>query len=502
MLGVWNWWRKLSENSGEDKETQKETASLQPKKASVATVKEQLQNIDDVIYRKMYIGTEEVSLFFVDSLVDKKQLQETVFDPLTGAEASFIQCWLQDAEKINQDFLSDVLQSVLSGYTVLFFPVRNLIIRVDTFGPPERSITTSESESTVLGPQDSFTESLQTNLSLIKRRLKSVHLKTKIIPLGTETNGSVSVLYMENIANEENVQRALFRIQNVEFQGFVGMSMLKQAMEDKPYSPFPQFGMTQRPDNAVASLLDGRIIIMLDGSPEAIICPSTFFEMFSSPEDFYNRWTTASLLRCIRFFGFFLTILLTPTYVSVLTYHQEMLPTPLLTLLTESRSKVPFPPLLEALGLELVIDILREAGTRMPTKIGQTIGIVGGIVIGTAAVEAGLASNILIVVVAISALLSFLPSNFLLSNASRFIRYWFIIAAGLLGIYGQTIALAWLFAHLLNLTSLGTPYMTPVIPRSWTDLQNGLLRAPISFLFRRAGASRAKRHFTRPLDEE
>ena len=228
-------------------------------------------------------------------------------------------------------------------------------------------------------------------------------------------------------------------------------------MDDHPFSPFPQYHETVRPDIAVSSLLDGRIVIVMNNSKGVIICPISFFELFISPEDYYNRWTTASLLRSLRFFGFFLTIILTPTYISVLTYHPEMLPFNVLLNLQESRGKVPFSPFIEVLFMELVIEILREAGSRMPTKIGQTIGIVGGIVIGTAAVEANLVSNTLIVLVAISALLSFLPPNFIMSNSSRFIRYFFILSAGMFGLYGQMIAFAWLFHHLLNLTSLSTP---------------------------------------------
>lgn len=298
------------------------------------------------------------------------------------------------------------------------------------------------------------------------------------------------------------MERVKTRIQNVEYQGFVGMPVLKQMLEDKPYSPFPQFGLTGRPDNVTAALLDGRIIIMLNGSPDAAICPASFLEMFSSPEDFYNRWSTASLLRMIRFFGLFVTILLTSSYVSVLTFHPEMLPPALLTILSQSRSQVPFPPVIEVLFIELVIEVLREAGIRMPTKIGQTIGIVGGIVIGTASVQAGLASNILIVLVSISALLSFVPPNFLMSNAIRLVRYGFILMAGLMGMYGQMLMLAFLFAHLLNLTSLGTPCMAPGVPRQWTDLLNGLVRAPMKFIVYRNRMSRAKRKQTRPIGEE
>lgn len=185
--------------------------------------------------------------------------------------------------------------------------------------------------------------------------------------------------------------------------------------------------------------------------------------------------------------------MITPMYISALTFHPEVLPYELLLNLQESRSKVPFPPLIEVLFIELIIEVLREAGSRMPAKVGQTIGIVGGIVIGTAAVEAGLLSNILIVLVATSALLSFLPPIFLLSNTSRFIRYIFILSAGLFGLYGLMLAFAWLFAHLLRLNSLGTPYMSPVVPRNASDLFDSIIRFPTKYLKAKKGISRAQK---------
>lgn len=461
-----------------------------------------MQNVDDLSSLSLKMNDEEVHVFFLDTLVDVSQIYQTVFLPLQRSDGREPLQVLPFAQECLLDDMETLMSNLLRGHTILFFLERNLILHVNTFQVPHRSITKSETEATVLGPQDSFVEMLEINLSLLRRRLATPHLKVSSYTIGTQAQNKVAVIYLDNIANAENVERVKKRIDNVIYHGFVGMPVLKQMLEDKPYSPFPQFGLTGRPDNATAALLDGRIVIMLNGSPDAAICPTSFLEMFSSPEDFYNRWSTASLLRMIRFFGLFITIMLTSSYVSVLTYHPEMLPPALLTILTESRSRVPFPPVIEVLIIELVIEILREAGIRMPTKIGQTIGIVGGIVIGTASVQAGLASNILIVLVSVSALLSFVPPNFLMSNAIRLVRYGFILMAGVLGMYGQMLALAFLFGHLLNLTSLGTPYMAPGVPRQWTDLMNSLIRAPLRFIVNRNRMSRAKQKHVRPFGED
>jgi hypothetical protein len=501
-LGIWKWWRKGVQKSVDNPDPKNITLPETKGEITLESIKSNLKDIDDVVYKQIYVNEEPVLMIYMQSMVDKSVLQRLVLDPLTVNAGETPQKIWKNAESVQKNELPSLLYDITDGYTVLLFTQNNLILKISTFSAPSRGVTTSESESTVLGPQDSFTESLNTNISLIKRRINNHNLKVKTLIVGTESRNKVAVLYMDNIANKQNVDRVIYRVNNIEYHGFFGLAVLKQMLEDKPYSPFPQFGISVRPDNVASALLDGRIIVILDDSPEAAIAPYSFLETFNSPEDFYNRWTTASLLRLIRFGGLFVSILLTSTYVSVLTFHPEMLPPALQTILSESRTRVPFPPVIEVMIIELVIEILREAGARMPTKIGQTIGIVGGIVIGTAAVEAGLASNIIIVLVAVSALLSFLPSNFLMSNAIRFVRYVFIIAAGWLGMYGQMLALAWLFAHLLNMTSLGTPYMTPGIPRSWSDLSNSVIRAPINFIMKRQGISRARKELIRPLDEE
>ncbi len=424
----------------------------------------------------------------MSSLIDSLTLYKTVVSPLvTDGDQLF-----NTFEKVEGLNNHTILLTIVNGDTILYHHEKRQYFKAQTFSPPQRAISPSEMESSVIGPQDSFTESLKTNISLIKRRIQQPGLKSKGFIIGKETNTKISVIYIKHLVNNENLQRIEQRIKELDYDGFLDITVLKQLVEDNPFSPFPQFGATSRPDSAVNSLLDGRIVIAMENSQSVMICPYSFLEMFNSPEDFYNRWSTATLLRVLRFAGFFITIMLTPTYISALSYHPGILPFELLIMIQESRSKVPFPPMIEVLFIELVIEILREAGSRMPSKIGQTIGIVGGIVIGTAAVEAGLVSNTLIVLVAVSALLSFLLPNFLMSNASRVVRYIFILAAGLFGLLGQMLALAWLFNHLLNLTSLGTPYMTPVIPRSWSDLKDSIIRFPLAFIQKRKGLSRAK----------
>lgn len=482
---IWKRSKKLVENS---KEKSPNRATSNTGKVNISLIKNALEDIDDAVYKEYQTARGLVTIIYLNSLIDSLVLHKTVVSPIVSNNDQIIEAY----EQLDDNNLHDTLMVITEGNTLIYLHNEQKFLKANTYSPPHRSIMASEIESTVVGPQDAFTESLKINLSLIKRRIHQPGLKSKDRIIGKETNTKISIVYIEHLVNNENLQRLEQRINEIDYDHFIDITILTQLIEDKPFSIFPHLGMTSRPDAACNYLLDGRIIIAMENSQSVMICPFSFFEMFKSPEDYYNRWGTSSLLRMIRFIGFFITILLTPLYISALSYHQGILPFEILMVLEESRSGVPFPPVIEVLFIELVIEVLREAGSRMPSKIGQTIGIVGGIVIGTAAVEAGLVSNTLIVLVATSALLSFLLPTFLMSNASRVVRYLFILAAGLFGLLGQMLALVWLFNHLLNLTSLGTPYMSPVIPRSWSDLYDSIIRFPLMFIKKRKGIARAK----------
>ncbi|MGE6516004.1 spore germination protein [Lysinibacillus sphaericus] len=466
---------------------QASNATSEVAEQTIEALRECTQQIDDVVFKKIPTFEGIVTVIFSFSLVEKMTLQTMIYIPLTN----YIHQIHQVSEVLNQTDFKDVVTKLNAGHTLLYFHESHKLLSIDTYSAPTRAITNTETESTVIGPQDAFTESLDTNISLVRRRIRSPKLKNEDFVIGTEANNKITIMYMEDIVNQENLVTLRQRIENINYPIFTDISILKQLIEDNPLSPFPQYYMSVRPDSISQYLIDGRIIVFMDNSQSALVCPTSFLEMFISVEDYYNRWTTASLLRMLRFFGFFLTIMITPMYISALTFHPEILPYELLLNLQESRSKVPFPPLFEVLFIELIIEVLREAGSRMPAKVGQTIGIVGGIVIGTAAVEAGLISNILIVLVATSALLSFLPPIFLMSNTSRVVRYTFILSAGFFGLFGQMLAFAWLIIHLQHLKSLGTLYITPFIPRKISDLLDSVIRFPTIFLIAKKGISKS-----------
>jgi hypothetical protein len=339
-------------------------------------------------------------------------------------------------------------------------------------------VTIPEEEFSVVGPKESFVESLTTNLNLVRKRLPIPQLEIREFVIGTLSQTRVAVIYIAGIANEENINTALQRVGDIQFHQILDSSYIAQMISDNDNSPFPQLIDTERPDRAVGVLAEGSIVILVDGSPHALIGPTTLVKFFSALEDYFLNWQLASVLRIIRLFAVSFSILVTPIYVAVLNYHYELIPKDLMANLVSSRSFIPLPPFLEALVLELTIELLREAGARLPTKVGQTIGIVGGIVIGTASVEAGLTSNVLLIIVALAALASFTTPVYKMSNAIRLIRFPFLIFAELWGLVGIAIAFSFLMGHLLRLTSFGRPYLEPIYPPRFEDLKDAFVRLP------------------------
>ncbi|WP_027409969.1 spore germination protein [Anoxybacteroides tepidamans] len=348
-----------------------------------------------------------------------------------------------------------------------------------------RNISIPEVEFSVVGPKEAFIESLETNLHLVRKRIPSNRLTIKMLKVGSLSKTSIAVLYIEGIADEENVNTVMQRISDIEFDEVIDSSYIEQIISDNHNSPFPQLLDTERPDRVASILAEGKIAVIVDGSPHALIVPTTLVEFFSSFEDYFLNWYIASFFRLIRLFSVAFSILITPIYVAALNYHYEMIPRDLLGTLVTSRREIPLPPILEALFLELTIELLREAGARLPTKVGQTIGIVGGIVIGTASVEAGLTSNVLLILVALAALASFTTPVYKMGNTIRLMRFPFLLFAELWGLLGVVFCFCFLMGHLLRLTSLGRPFLEPIYPLRIADLKDALIRLPFSKQARR-----------------
>lgn len=341
-----------------------------------------------------------------------------------------------------------------------------------------RELTHPEVEQTVLGAKEAFVESLENNLNLIRKRLPTSELIIEEYLIGSISRTVVAVLYIEGITNVDYVSKVKERIENIDFDEITDSSYISQLISDNKNSPFPQVLDTERPDRAAAVLAEGKVVIAVDGSPHVLITPTTFAEFFSSFEDYFINWTIASFGRILRALSVIFSIQVTSIYVATLTYHMELIPTDLLGTLVTSRQHIPLPPFYEALILELVIELLREAGARLPTKVGQTIGIVGGIVIGTASVQAGLTSNVLLIIIALAALASFTTPVYKMNNSIRYLRFPFLFFATLWGFVGVLFCSCILLTHMIRLTSLDRPFLAPFYPPRYRDLKDSFIRFP------------------------
>lgn len=419
---------------------------------------------------------------FISTLVDEKILDNNILPSLLEDEFHKI----DDVKKIlpvdnvvissNTD---DISKKLLEGYIMLTIDGdTSEFAFIASQKQVARSVTSPEIEFSVVGPKVAFVESIEQNMNMIRRRLPVKELIAEEFMVGKLSQTNVMVLYIEGITNKEIINTVKQRIDDIEKDEIADSSYFTQIISDNGNSPFPQLLDTERPDRVAASLAEGKIVILVDGSPHALIGPTSLTEFFNSFEDYFLNWILASFIRMIRLFAVIFSIMITPMYVALTSYHYELIPKDLLSTLIISRRVVPFPPILEALFLEITIELLREAGARLPTKVGQTIGIVGGIVIGTASVEAGLTSNVLLIFIALSALASFTTPVYQMSNTIRLLRFPFLIMADKWGLLGITIALCFLLIHLLRLTSLGFPFMEPIFPLRIRDFRDALFRLP------------------------
>ncbi|CAH1222235.1 Spore germination protein A1 [Paenibacillus plantiphilus] len=456
-------------------------------KPSLEHTLSEFQDCIDLIHRSY--PELHIDLLFFGHQVDHDRLYQDIMNPLLSGETEAIPTILKQSRFIRVRDSKELIIGILSGKAAIFF-LQDAFL-VDVFGVNSRAISQSETETVITGPHDAFTEQAGTNLSLIRQRIKSSHLKVIKLSVGEITKTDVYVLYIKDIANMDYVNKAIERIKFIEVDALFDTNMLLQYIDDAPYSVFPQFLTSERPDAIGSKLIAGRIVGIVDGSPSAFSAPTSFFEYFSSSDDYYQRWMLGSASRLLRFIALIITLSFTALYVSITTYHYEMIPENLLLTLTESRSRVPFPPLYEALFMETTIELLREAGARLPTKIGQTIGIVGGIVIGQAAVQAGLTSNILIITVAASAIASFVTPAYVMSASIRLLRFGLILLAGIWGNFGLAAGVTAIVIHMSGLTSLGSSYLTPVAPLKLKDWKDVFIVAPFKFLTERPSQSRS-----------
>lgn len=342
----------------------------------------------------------------------------------------------------------------------------------------KRAVEEPAAETVVRGPRHGFTETISINISMLRRKIRSPQLKVKTLSVGRYTRTQIAVAYIEGLADNTMLAEVTNRLRRINIDGVLESGYIEEFIEDNPWSPFPQVLATERPDVAAASLLEGRVVILVDGTPFALVVPTTLFSLMQVSEDYYNRFLIGTIIRWLQYVFSFAALLFPSLYVAVITYHQEMIPTTLQLKIATSREEIPFPALVEALLMESTFEILREAGARLPRQLGAAISIVGALVIGQAAVSAGIASAPMIMVVAITGIASFATPRYPVAIAVRILRFPIMILAGTLGLLGIMLGILAIAVHLYTLRSFGVPYLAPVAPAKGRDLRDVLVRAP------------------------
>lgn len=382
----------------------------------------------------------------------------------------------------------DVQMGLLVGDTILFIDGYNKALKFPGKGYPARTLPTANTEKVLRGSMEAFAESVKINSALIRKRLRTPSVKLKEMQIGVRSKTLINIMYMDDLVSKDRIEKLEQELQKYEIDGVLDSGILEQLVEKKWYSPFPQFQTTERPDKAAKALLDGRIVLMSDNSPMALLLPTDINSFFKTDDDYYSRFEIASLMRFLRYLGAILAITLPGLYLAVSTFHTQVLPTGLVLSFGAARQGIPFSPLVELLFMEIAFELLREAGVRLPGVSSNAIGIVGGLIIGQTAVEARLVSTIVVVVVAMTALASFTIPNQELVNAFRLVKFFLIFCGGVLGFYGVFLGLLAVFIHLAHLKSFGIPYLMPFIGgdlNGYMDERDSIFRWPIRFLKKR-----------------
>ncbi|BBB90337.1 MAG TPA: spore germination protein [Methylomusa anaerophila] len=448
----------------------------------------------DLIIRSITIPAEPpvtATLVFVEGLSDKKIINLAVLQPLLllgnverrlydGQLATrLITEYLPGNQVRVATTLRDVVESLNLGDTAIFLDGVDEAVLVETKGQEHRNIDRPLMEQTVQGGQSAFTETLRVNTGLVRSLLRTNDLTTEIFTIGHRSNTLCAVMYLKSVANPVLVREVKRRLSGLKVDAITDSGTLLHHIIDHPGNPYPQALRTERPDRVAAALAEGRLAIMLDGSPFVLITPVSLFTLFHTGEDFSVYWVAASFSRVLRFLGAFLTLLMPALYIAISYFHEEALPTSLIIAIAGARERVPFPSILEIAMMEFSFELLREAGVRIPGMLGSTIGIVGAIILGQAAVAAGIVSPITVVIIAVTGLASFGIPDYSLSHAIRLTRFAFEVLAATFGLVGVASGLLALTVVLTSMKSLGVPYMSPVAPKS-TAGYDIVLRGPLN----------------------
>lgn len=454
----------------------------------------------DFKHNELYLGKEHeirCLVCFIETTVGNMMMDQTVLGKMLSSLCSMSSEEVYEALEKNSLGASDIgyfqtveeaADGMLTGAALLLVDGFDRAIKIEDKGFPGMTVSKTDSEKVIRGSNEGFTDSVKVNAALVRKRIRSPQLKVLTRQAGVRSNTNLSLLYMEGIARQEVLDEIDRRLQDFEIDGVLDSGVIEQLSEKDWFSPFPQFQTTLRPDRAAMSVLEGRVVLLCDNSPVALILPTDYNSFIQTSDDYYNRFEIASFGRILRYLASFFAMTLPGLYLAVTNFHTQLLPTALILSFAAAREGVPFPAVFEVILMELSFELLREAGVRLPGAMGNTIGIVGGLIIGQAAVEANIVSPVVVIVVAFTALCSFAIPNEEFATSFRILKFFFIAMCAWLGFFGFLAALLMVLIHLAHLKSFGIPYLMPFVGAELTDYEDerdSLLRMPLYWLRRR-----------------
>ncbi|MUG69749.1 spore germination protein [Paenibacillus validus] len=413
------------------------------------------------------------SLMYVPSHLEGKEIQPERLKHVLLYDS------LHHSKGTLESKVSVIVDGVLRGQTVVAVQGFDEAILLDTASVTKRTVNQPETEQVIRGPREGFIEQLETNIALLRYRLPTPDFRIKMTKIGRITKSRVAICYLKGIASDALVQEVQNRLAVIDIDGVLDVGYLEQFIEDNHYSPFPQVQNTERPDKAVANMLEGRVIIMVDGSPFALIAPTVFSQFYQTTEDYSERFVMVSFIRLARLLALAFSLITPSLYVAIISYNPELIPTEFAVAVSGGRAGVPFPSVVEVLVMEASMEVLREATLRLPQQIGGALSIVGVLVIGQAAVAAGFVSPITVVTIALTTIGSFATPAYNAALALRLLRFPLVVLAGMFGLYGVMVGLILIANHMLSLRSFGVPYLSPIVPGNFEGMKDTAMRAPL-----------------------
>lgn len=455
---------------------------------NIKAISEILGDSADLEKREFLFGSIKGICFFTDGIADTDQISTiirsfAVFSELEDAKSftslkEIYQSLILNTSVAMKSKIGDGIDGILSGDTLVLLDGYEQYLLITTKGWDARNVSEPSTENVVRGPRDGFTENIRTNTAHIRRRIKSPDLRFEEMTIGEKTKTSVNIAYLKGTVKEGLIEEIHKRLAGIKIDGVLESGYIEELIDDSPFSPFSTIQSTERPDKVAAALLEGRAAVLVDNTPFVLIMPSYFWQQLQAPDDYYNKFWMGSFFRVIRYIAFLISLILPSMYVMLVSFHQEMIPTALAFTIASGREIVPFPVLFEAIVMELSFELMREAGLRMPRPVGQAVSIVGSLIIGQSAVQAGLVSPFMVIIVAITGIASFAIPSYSTSFSIRLLRFPLLIASGTMGLLGFAGVFFMIAIHALSIRSFGEPFLSPVAPFRPSEQKDMLIRMP------------------------